>query len=75
MWIVVWLFLTMLEVCLKFMIVVFPDHTLLLFFKFKGQKSCKLTEKRLNKLSWPKPLNPYTVACVETLYCCMYCIL
>ena len=30
--IVVWLFLTMSRVCLLFMIVVFPDHTHLLFF-------------------------------------------
>ena len=29
--IVVWLFLTMLCVCLQFLIVVFPDHTHLLF--------------------------------------------
>ena len=29
--IVVWLFLTMPRVCLQFMIVVFPDHTHLLF--------------------------------------------
>ena len=29
--IVVWLFLTVPHVCLKFVIVVFPDHTLLLF--------------------------------------------
>ena len=31
--IVVWLFLTMPRVCLQFVIVVFPDHTHLLFFK------------------------------------------
>ena len=31
--IVVWLFLTMPRVCLKFVIVVFPDHTHLLFFQ------------------------------------------
>ena len=30
--IVVWLFLTIPRVCLQFMIVVFPDHTHLLFF-------------------------------------------
>ena len=30
--IVVWLFLTMPRVCLQFVIVVFPDHTHLLFF-------------------------------------------
>ena len=29
---VVWLFLVVLWVCLRFMIVVFPDHTHLLFF-------------------------------------------
>ena len=29
---VVWLFLTVLGVCLRFVIVVFPDHTHLLFF-------------------------------------------
>ena len=28
----VWLFLTMLQVCLQLVIVVFPDHTHLLFF-------------------------------------------
>ena len=31
--IVVWLFLEVPWVCLQFMIVVFPDHTLLLFLK------------------------------------------
>ena len=31
--IVVWLFLTMPPVCLQFVIVVFPDHTHLLFLK------------------------------------------
>ena len=31
--IVVWLFLAVPEVCLQFVIVVFPDHTRLLFWK------------------------------------------
>ena len=31
--IVAWLFITMLRVCLQFVIVVFPDHTHLLFLK------------------------------------------
>ena len=32
--IVVWLFLTMPLVCLQFVIVLFPDHTHLLFFEY-----------------------------------------
>ena len=36
--IVVWLFLTMPWVCLQFVIVVFPDHTHLLFMIGNGKK-------------------------------------
>ena len=36
--IVVWLFLTVPLVCLQFMIVVFPDHTHLLFLNYIGIK-------------------------------------
>ena len=35
--IVVWLFLTIPWVCLQFVIVVFPDHTHLLFMTFHGK--------------------------------------
>ena len=45
--IVVWLFLTLPWVCLKFVIVVFPDHThLLLFFVFAGGLCLALCVKR-----------------------------
>ena len=41
--IVVWLFLMMPWVCLKFVIVVFPDHTHLLFFIKHCRDLCNLT--------------------------------
>ena len=46
--IVVWLFLTVPWVCLKFVIVLFPDHTHLLFFVvFAGGSCLALRSKRL----------------------------
>ena len=36
--IVVWLFLAVQWVCLQFVIVVFPDHTHLLFWSYKSQR-------------------------------------
>ena len=36
--IVVWLFLAVPWVCLQFVIVVFPDHTHLLFWSYKSQR-------------------------------------
>ena len=44
----VWLFLTVPWICLKFVIVVFPDHTHLLFFVvFAGGSCVALRVKRL----------------------------
>ena len=36
----VWLFLVMPQVCLQFVIVVFPDHTHLLFLMVNKKKKC-----------------------------------
>ena len=43
---VVWLFLAVLWVCLLFVIVVFPDHTHLLFL-MQNFRSVKLTDKKV----------------------------
>ena len=45
--IVVWLFLSVPQVCLRFVIVVFPDHTRLLFLKEMG-----LSKLTYNIFSW-----------------------
>ena len=49
--IVVWLFLTMPWVCLQFVIVVFPDHTQLLFLMLSGlpANKCFLQENMTRK--------------------------
>ena len=43
--IVVWLFLAVPYACLQFVIMVFPDHTHLLFFKFTNKQSTIVLQK------------------------------
>ena len=55
--IVVWLFLTMPWGCLQSVIVVFPDHTLLLFLKTIWQK--KLPGDYLHMIKNPNEVGPF----------------
>ena len=71
--IVVWLFLTVPWVCLKFVIVLFPDHTHLLFLLYVlgvHVLALRVNAYILSFLVWQ-----YTLTEIKGAECFAYCIL